>query len=83
MFRGLRTTGGQLAPLESELHVIQTKVPFMAALLLNVGFGGCVAMAQVSESVQLFPGLLATAPCNYHIKCLVTGPIQLAFGTAL
>lgn len=32
--------------------------------------------------VQFFPGLLAAALCNCHIQCLVTGPVQLASGTA-
>lgn len=77
-------TGGQLVPVESNLPAVQTKATFMAALsqkghrcrwLYNCGTGFWI-------KGQLFPGLLATAPCNYHVQHLVTGPVLLGSGPA-
>ena len=84
IYVGRWVAGGQHGPLQSELCEVQTKATFVAALLqkdhryqwlYSHGTGFWV-------KGQLFSGLLATASCSCHIQRLVTGPVQLAPGTA-
>lgn len=82
--RGEVSSTGQLVPLESKLRIIQAKATFVSAL--SQKDHRCLWLYSHGMRFwikgQFFPGLLVSVPCNYHIWCLVTGPIRLASGTA-